>query len=163
VQTTRPLTTAFIREHSSEQWPPAGPGAETPVRATRPDIQAAVTVIGRRNPRHDRISPWGPSIDLRGAVLTHANLRNADLHGAHLHGADLTSADLLGADLCAAVLFGADLTGADLTSANLTGANLTAAVWRTAEPAPEGWMVDGDSGRLKRAGQLSEIMPHYFW
>ena len=45
---------ALIRDHSSEQWPPAEPGAETPERATRPDVQAAVTVIGRRNPRHDR-------------------------------------------------------------------------------------------------------------
>ena len=26
---------------------------------------------------------------------------------------------------------------------------------------PEGWVVDSNSGRLKRAGQLSEAMLHY--
>ena len=31
---------AFIRDHSSEQWPLAEPGAKTPERATRPDVQA---------------------------------------------------------------------------------------------------------------------------
>src|SRR6476659_2465574 len=40
---------AFIREHSRHRWPQAEPGAEPPMRATRPDVQAAITVIGRRN------------------------------------------------------------------------------------------------------------------
>ena len=44
---------AFIRDHSNEQWLPAEPGAETPERATRPDVQGAVSVIGR-DPRRDR-------------------------------------------------------------------------------------------------------------
>lgn len=49
---------AFVREHCHEQWPPLPadyqPGAARPRRATRPDVQAAMTVVGRRNPRHDR-------------------------------------------------------------------------------------------------------------
>jgi hypothetical protein len=36
------------------QWPPKEPGAETPGRATRPGVQAAVVVIGRRIRRHGR-------------------------------------------------------------------------------------------------------------
>ena len=50
--TVMEVLTAFIREHSQEQWPPsddpAGGGKE---RSTRPDIQAALTVVrapGRR-------------------------------------------------------------------------------------------------------------------
>jgi len=27
-------------------------------------------------------------------------------------------------------------------------------------PAPEGWMVDDESGRLERAGGLSEVTAH---
>src|SRR5262249_858855 len=38
---------AFIREHSPEMWPPSVT-SDSPMRKTRPDIQAAVTVIGRR-------------------------------------------------------------------------------------------------------------------
>jgi hypothetical protein len=80
--------------------------------------------------------------DLRGAVLTGADLADADLRGAVLTGADLadadlrgavlTDADLTGAVLADAVLTGADLTGAVLTDADLTGAVLTGAVLRGA-------------------------------
>jgi hypothetical protein len=38
------------------------------------------------------------------------------------------------------------------SDAALTGAHLR---------VPEGWVVDSNSGRLKRAGQLSEVMLHY--
>ena len=125
--TVMEVLAAFIRGHSSEQWPPAGPGvapgAVRPERATRPDVQAAVTVIGRRNPRHDR-----QTVDLRSVVLTGATLTGADLTGADLTGADLTGADLTGADLTRADLTGAKLTGAKLTDAKLAGAQLTRAV-----------------------------------
>src|SRR5215813_6013516 len=52
--TVMDVLAAFVREHSREQWPRAEPGAEPPRRATRPDVQAAVTVIGRRNRQHDQ-------------------------------------------------------------------------------------------------------------
>jgi hypothetical protein len=48
--TVMEVLAACIREHSREQWPPASneePGAELPERATRADVQAAMTVIGR--------------------------------------------------------------------------------------------------------------------
>jgi hypothetical protein len=38
--------------NSHGQWPPKEPGAETPGRTTRPGVQAAVAVIGRRIRRH---------------------------------------------------------------------------------------------------------------
>ena len=318
--TVMEVLTAFVREHSHEQQPLSGPGSAEQERLARPDVHSAVTVVGRRDTKHD-IRP----IDLSGANLTRADLTGADLSGARLAGADLTGADLRGAHFVRASLVGADLTeadlgeahlyhaadlrgadlsraslvgadliganlatmdggftrakltgadlsgarldranlteaelsganfaranlnrahltaadftdadliganldiavlayarltgadltgadlrsahlsGADLTGANLRGANLdnvefarqdltesadlteadlrgaylsgvrlasanlaraelTGATWPTADPAPEGWMIDGESGVLKPAGQLSEVTAHY--
>ena len=120
--TVMEVLVAFIREHSREQWPLPEPGAEIPKRSTRPDVQAAITVIGRRDIGHDR-----QPINLTGANLTGANLTGANLTGADLTGADLTGADLTGAYLTGADLTDADLTRADLTYSNLTDAYLTRA------------------------------------
>src|ERR1017187_5044629 len=116
---------AFVREHSHDQWPPAQPGSDAlPERKTPPDVQAGLTVIGRRNSSADRAS-----VDLAGADLTKADLTKADLAKALLTEALLTEADLYKADLTGAYLDGANLTGAnlraDLTGAYLTGAYLT--------------------------------------
>ena len=50
--TVMEVLSAFIREHSREQWPPLPADdqsdADSEARTTRPDVQAAVTVIGRR-------------------------------------------------------------------------------------------------------------------
>ena len=109
------VLTAFIREHSREQWPHTG----QPVQggSTRPDVQAAATVVGRRDAERD-IRRIG--IDLHGVDLT-----RADLIGAHLTGAVLVTAHLEGANLEGAHLEGANLTGAVLTDAVLTRADLT--------------------------------------
>jgi Pentapeptide repeats (8 copies) len=113
---------AFVREHS---------------HPAQPDVQAALTVIGRRASDRDRepIDLTGadlarlrlPGADLTGARLARARFRAADLHGAALGGADLTGADLALADLTGADLAGADLTAADLTGARLAGAYLVGA------------------------------------
>jgi hypothetical protein len=120
---------AFIREHTQEQWSPAPDGV---VLATRPDEQAAITVIGRRTARYDsqRVnlrSAYLHAANLHAVNLAHADLAYTNLTSADLTGADLTGADLTGADLTGADLTGADLTGADLTGANLLGADLTSA------------------------------------
>jgi hypothetical protein len=117
---------AFIRENSHDDGPAPGSGGAKPGLPIRPDIQAALTVIGRRDAQCDT-SP----INLTGADLT---------------GADLTGADLTGADLT-----GADLTGADLTGADLTGADLTGARWPRDAAVPEGWKLDTSSGLLAAA------------
>jgi Pentapeptide repeats (8 copies) len=113
---------AFVREHS---------------HPAQPDVQAALTVIGRRASDRDRepIDLTGadlarlrlPGADLAWARLARARFRAADLHGAALGGADLTGADLALADLTGADLAGADLTAADLTGARLAGAYLVGA------------------------------------
>jgi hypothetical protein len=52
--TVMAVLAAFIREHSREQWPLPEPGTKTVSRpTTRPDVQAALTVIGRRDVTHD--------------------------------------------------------------------------------------------------------------
>ena len=106
------MLAAFIREHSHEQRPPPGPSGRARERSLRPDVQAALTAVGRRLTERD----IGP-VDLARADLTGANLGGARLTGANLTGANLTSADLADADLT-----DADLTRADLTRAELTGA-----------------------------------------
>jgi Pentapeptide repeats (8 copies) len=160
--TVMEVLAAFIREHSHEQWPlddhPASRGQD---RSTRPDVQAALTVIGRRDPDRDtrRIDLSGA--DLSGADLTYVHLDRAvligaNLGGAHLGSAHLTDAGLVGADLAGAILYDAHLTDADLTDAHLNdadlgGADLTGARWLEGAPMPEGWTLDPGSGRLERA------------
>ena len=132
--TVMEVLTAFIREHSHDQWPPTSVNADSVPpssghllsqgkerRSARPDVQAALTVIGRRDPRRDLP---GMRINLTLANLTHANLSDASLSGADLRYTDLTGAYLDGADLTDAYLTGAYLDGADLTEADLSGADL---------------------------------------
>ena len=199
--TVMEVLSAFVREHSHEPWPPSGPGGQEQARSTRtrlglaiwtrttrnprreqarstrPDVQAAVTVIGRRDAKRDidEINLCGANLtgailmeahlavaNLGGANLTHADLTHADLTHANLEGADLFRAILGNVDLSSARLRGADLGGADLAGAilavanfdgaNLDDANLDDARWLGNTPVPEGWKLDTDSGRLKRAG-----------
>lgn len=111
------MLTAFIREHSREQLPLQGRHQPSP--ETRPDVQAALAVVGRRDATRDR-----RPIDLSGAELAHAKLpRHAGLMHAKLIRATLTCVDLTEQDL----------GGADLTDARLDGAVLTRAVLRPAE------------------------------
>jgi Pentapeptide repeats (8 copies) len=188
--TVMEVLTAFIREHSREPWPPSDADSPEQERSIRPDVQAAATVTGRRDPRRDilRIDLTGrltaadlAHTNLTQANLTHADLTGADLTGASLTGADLrrahllqanllhadlrratlTRADLTDAVLVGAVFVGADLDGAHLVGADLDGAHLTDARWPEGVPVPGGWMVDTDSGRLKRSDRLSEVMSRY--
>ena len=130
--------TAFIREHSRKERPqPATdeprtdapkPGTDASDRATRPDVQAAITVIGRRDTRQYGQPIDLTRLDLTRLDLTNANLAHANLTDADLADANLTRANLRGADLGTADLTRANLTGADLTSANLTDTDLTRAI-----------------------------------
>jgi Pentapeptide repeats (8 copies) len=129
--TVMEVLAAFVREHSREQREPSAdnqPGVVPAERMISPDVQAAVTVIGRRNAKHDR-----QPVNLSGAVLAFVNLNKANLHGAALTLVDLTAAniwwaDLTGTDLADANLTGVDLTGTDLTGAKLNNTKLTGAI-----------------------------------
>jgi hypothetical protein len=89
------------------------------------DVQAALTVLGRRK----RTANDG-TLDLRGVQIQGAELSGADLSGAELSGADLAEARLTGAKLEGATLVRTDLSRADLTRAILVGADLDAAKLR---------------------------------
>jgi hypothetical protein len=133
--TVMEVLTAFIRQYSAKQWPETGSG-----RWTRPDVQAAVTVVGRRAAKRDI---QDRPIDLYRAVLISANLNGANLSGATLRGATLR-----GADLRDAILVGADLRGVTLRDARHGGADLTGAKWSKHAPAPAGWKLATGSERL---------------
>jgi uncharacterized protein YjbI with pentapeptide repeats len=123
-QTVMEVLTAFIREHSRELWPLLDAGNPDQERATRPDVQAAVTVVGRRDQLRD-VPRW--RVDLATSVLPRARLIGADLIDADLTRADLTKAVLSGARLSGALLVNANLAGAILNDADLAGARLTTA------------------------------------
>ena len=121
--TVMEVLTAFVREHSHEQHPPAHDGPELE-RSTRADVQAALTVIGRRDAKRDTRQIVLGSADLTRADLSYAKLVEADLARADLGAANLYRANITSADLGAANLYRANLTSADLGYANLSEANL---------------------------------------
>jgi hypothetical protein len=108
------------------------------------DIQAILTVLGRRDLRYERVTEGLDlrntdiqGADLRGAHLGGADLSRASLSGAILIGAHLDEARLIGTDLHMALLDKADLSNAmveraDLNFASLEGANLFAAYLKSA-------------------------------
>jgi hypothetical protein len=109
------VLTAFVRGHAP--WPPTQPCQPSedlavediaPLQRWAPDVQAALTVLGRRE---EAPGPW-------------LDLRNTDLRGAYLHKAQLSFAILEGAHLQAATLSYAQLDSARLEDAHLQGANL---------------------------------------
>ncbi|MDZ8264462.1 pentapeptide repeat-containing protein [Nostoc sp. ChiQUE01b] len=100
----------------------------------RLDIQAALTVIVRRDANKDPVNQQLDLsfTDMRGANLKGANLQQINLYQANLAGANLREANLAGAILSAANLEGANLylanlEGAILSAANLSEANLSGA------------------------------------
>jgi hypothetical protein len=119
------VLTAYVRENAP--WPPTQPKdapsskgdqllRKDPSAKPDADIQAILTVLGRRTPTtgEDEYQP---------RLLSKLNLGETDLRGA-----DLLGAGLQGADLMAAQLQGARLVRADLRRArNLTVEQLSTA------------------------------------
>ena len=123
------ILTAYVRENA----PRNGEYAKKVAAKPPTDIQAILTVIGRRettgkNRRNDRL-------DLRHTHLAWVVILDADLQGVDLQGADLNRTILVRANLTGAnlgwdlpnrtKLIVADLSGVDLTGANLSGADLS--------------------------------------
>jgi uncharacterized protein YjbI with pentapeptide repeats len=84
------------------------------------DVQAALTVIGRRTPVHDE-----RRVDLTWAVLPQARLAKAQLDrvilsDAYLEGADFSQAHLKDADFTAARLEDANFANARLERAGFS-------------------------------------------
>jgi Pentapeptide repeats (8 copies) len=90
------------------------------------DIQAVLTVLGRRPRTHRRG-------DDQRLNLSRTNLRGAELRGAQLQRADLAGAQLQGVYLNDAQLQGVILLDTQLARANLAGAKLTGTRYLTIE------------------------------
>ncbi len=143
------ILTAYVTHHAS--WPGGEPdhpdhrpGSEVDMqlpwlRTRAPDVQAALTVLGRRPPDPDDPRLVLFLVDLRRAYfagarltrirlrrsnLTRAWLRTADLRRADLSEADLRHAEFRQANLANAYLRGTLLQHADLSMTTLTDAVL---------------------------------------
>ncbi|WP_410571086.1 pentapeptide repeat-containing protein [Amycolatopsis sp. cmx-4-61] len=128
------VLSAFIRTATPTAVDPLdGTPRTCPDRTVAPDVQAALTVLGRRDTTQDndtRVDLRQTCIrhaELTNAHLSEANLNHADLAGAYLENADLAYANLTFAHFDNASIPHADLTYALLNYAYLTSANLDAA------------------------------------
>ncbi|MEO3744599.1 pentapeptide repeat-containing protein [Plantactinospora sp. B5E13] len=132
------ILAAFIRVHA----PATKRSTTPPSSAPHPpvDIQAVVTVLGRRDITRDG-TIGNETLPIRRLDLSDINLVRANLAYANLNGANLTQAFLNGTKLegrvdartadavanAVATLTGANLSGANLSGADLTDANLRCA------------------------------------
>ena len=96
------VLTAFVREKSPHR------KDEPHIQPIAPEIQAILTVLGRRNPEYDR----------RGLRL---DLIDTHLHGARLMDANLEHVMFTGANLRNATFFRVNFRGAIFQDANLHG------------------------------------------
>ena len=94
-----------------------------PLRAPTTDIQAILTVLGRRTQAHDQGGQ--PPVDLSYTALAGVSLERAQFQGSMLRGIQLQQAYLAGAHLENAHVEASDLSGAHLQGASLQGAHLT--------------------------------------
>jgi hypothetical protein len=131
------VLTAFVRENArwegetDENGVPVSEESDDHRVAT--DIQAILTVLGRRQITYDPLDKW---INLTGTDLRYANFHNSRLgkvwlamshlqkaffEGAFLEGADFSAANLEGAYLWDANLQGAKMRFCNLNEADLEG------------------------------------------
>jgi uncharacterized protein YjbI with pentapeptide repeats len=127
-----PIKANGAKEELAESKKPASGEKEPATNATpeikpRTDIQAILTVIGRRTPGYDKRSLDLRHTDLRKTDLAQAPLETAILILANLHLTDLRYSNLKDANLAEVNLEEANLGGANLTQSILDGANLTRA------------------------------------
>ncbi|MFE5517286.1 pentapeptide repeat-containing protein [Streptomyces virginiae] len=111
---------AFVRQHApAPALDAATASRKAALPAMRDDVQAALTVLGRRPRRVE-----SQVVDLSFTALWRADLAGARLADANLIGADLRLADLTGADLKRARLWAVRFTDAEVKGLDLRGADL---------------------------------------
>jgi uncharacterized protein YjbI with pentapeptide repeats len=118
IRSRTPLHAIHVPYGIGEYWPPLAA-----------DVQAALDVMGHRNPAFDGDGYIDLShTDLVSANLMGENFSDADFIGADLAGAELREVNFTLADLSGVNMEGDDLTSADLYSAQLGGADLSFAL-----------------------------------
>jgi len=123
----------YVREHSHDSWlerplpfAPTAPDNKNMQRSRprneppRPDVIAAMKVIGNRNSAHDQYY-----VDLTGVNLSLAVLNNLDFSDIDFYFGDLSGADFNGTRFVNARLVGTLLTKSSLDGANFEGAEFT--------------------------------------
>src|SRR5215213_1227014 len=111
------VLTSYVRTRA-----PRTPDKQEEYTSPKPDIQAILTVIGRRFVHHAEVE-YG-RIDLHDTNLTGAFLAEANFLVANVPPANLLGANLSGANFSEANLRAANLSVANLRETNLSGANL---------------------------------------
>ncbi|MFQ6394963.1 pentapeptide repeat-containing protein [Nocardia sp. KC 131] len=136
----RQILAAYVRTHAAVEQRPVRLVDRLVVR--RPDVQAALTVLGRGNPTPNRVS-W-LSLELTGTDLRRAELTNSDLRRTRFVDCLLTRADMEGADLRGCDLRRADLgtPGDDLAALRNARANMLTWWPDGFEPAAAGVLID---------------------
>ncbi len=120
------VLTAYVRQHAPLRLK-EDLGEDVPLAkfyGPKPDIQAILTVIGRRSKYHANSEVESGPIDLRATNLRGADLRRANLRGAILSASYLSRANLRGTDLREATLYRTLLEGARLEDVRVQGTNL---------------------------------------
>jgi hypothetical protein len=132
------MLSACVRVHTKASAVSRPAGEEPPVDESvlanpvvAGDMQAVVTVLGRRSSDRDLDVLDLTGVNLEGVRLAEARLQNAFLQRANLQNANLIRANLQGADLSWTDLR-AFLAEANLQNANLIQANLREASLRSA-------------------------------
>lgn len=153
---------AYVRKHApwppdpDSPWPENFPLDQLPHLSVRaPDIQAIMTVLGRRTPSPSHPSAW-TSLD-----LARTDLRRSALVGANLQRARLREASLARAWLFKTDLRGVDMRGADLRDAKLREATADLMTWwpdAHFDPKAAGVRVDPD---LEHADLRSSNLSSY--
>ena len=116
---------AFVRANApASDCHAARYSANEPASPPRPDVQAALTVIGRRSTNQDAAG----ILDLSKTDLRGADFRGLDFQRARFYGACLQSANFTGADVRAADFSAASVRGTVFTDARLDGADLITAL-----------------------------------
>jgi hypothetical protein len=119
------VLTAYIRQHALRDLEASGLDTEVTYLGMRaPDVQAAITVLGRRT-----ALATDPPLDLSDTDLSvrsfvHARLQGVNFIGALLPATDFTDAQLQNASMPGVLLWNADFTNAQLQGANLGDAKV---------------------------------------
>lgn len=152
--TVMEVLTAFIRETSSvNRDAHLTEEQRSPVTT---DVQAALTVIGRRNTTSES---GNQKLDLSKINLRRADIEEADLEEADLSEANLNGANLFRADLSGSILLATDLRDTrNLTQEQLEG-EAAPLLCNTALPEGMDFKPDRDCDRLTQV--LQEQYPYW--
>jgi uncharacterized protein YjbI with pentapeptide repeats len=126
------VLTAYVRDNAAWRSTASKHASASGPHRLGADIQAVLSVLGRRKVPPHSSAPEKRLLDLRETDLRGANLSGSRLYGvtfygAHLEQADATRAVLGRSNLREAWLSGASLTEVDLEGASLSRANLEGA------------------------------------